>query len=329
MTRRYHADFERPIVELEDRLEELKKHPSAHQPQIANEIALFERQIDKLRKRVYKNLTAWQRVQLARHPDRPRFFTYLDLIFHDFIELHGDRCFKDDPAIVGGLGKIGDARVVVVAHEKGVNLKDRVKRNFGSSHPEGYRKALRLYRLAGKFGLPLVTFIDTPGAYAGIGAEERGQAGAIADCLRELSDLPTPVVAVNIGEGGSGGALALGVADRVYMLENSYYSVITPEGCAAILWQEKDKAPEAAEALALTAKDQLDLGTIDEIIPEPLGGAHRDPKAVAVAISEALTKSLDELVSLPPETLIARRYEKFRRLGVVSERQGDITAGSA
>ncbi|MDP1809163.1 MAG: acetyl-CoA carboxylase carboxyltransferase subunit alpha [Actinomycetota bacterium] len=312
-------DFERPVVELEERLEELKKHPAAHQPDIAKEIKFLEAQMGRLKKRVYSNLTAWQKVQISRHPERPPFSAYLDNIFHDFIELHGDRSFGDDQAIVGGLAKIDGRAVMVVGQEKGRGTHGRLKRNFGMAHPEGYRKAGRLYKLAGKFGLPLVTFIDTPGAYAGIGAEERGQAGAIAECLRTMSSLPVPIVTVNIGEGGSGGALALGVTDRFFMLENAYYSVITPEGCAAILWQEKEKAPEAAEALRLTADQLVQLGIIDGIIPEPLGGAHRDPQTVARQVGDSVIKALGELSPVPAEQLKQARYDRFRRIGVFSE----------
>src|SRR3972149_3262678 len=264
-------EFERPVVELEQTLENLRQHPSADREEIAREIDFLEGQIAKLKERTYRNLTAWQKVQISRHPHRPRLSHYLNSICVDFVELRGDRCFGDDQAVLGGLAKIDEFPVVVCGHEKGGDARERVKRNFGMAHPEGYRKAARLFRLAGKFGLPLVTFIDTPGAYAGVGAEERGQAIAIAECLRTLSALKTPVIAVNIGEGGSGGALALGVADRVFMLENAYYSVITPEGCAAILWQEKEKAPDAAEALGLSADKLLALGIIDGIIKEPLG----------------------------------------------------------
>jgi len=312
-------DFEQPVVELEERLEELKRHPAAHQADIAKEIKFLEGQIDKLKKRVYSNLTAWQKIQISRHPERPPFSAYLDLLFNDFIEFHGDRSFGDDQAIVGGLARLDGQAVMVVGEEKGKGTHGRLKRNFGMAHPEGYRKAARLYKLAGKFGLPLVTFIDTPGAYAGVGAEERGQAGAIAECLRTMSSLPVPIVAVNIGEGGSGGALALGVTDRLFMLENAYYSVITPEGCAAILWKEKEKAPEAAEALNLTADRLIKLGIIDGIIKEPLGGAHRDPEAVAGQVGSAMIKALTELAPVPAEQLKEARYNRFRQIGAFSE----------
>lgn len=327
MARKYYIDFERPVVELEDQLIELKKLPEAEKPDIQKEIKFLETQVDKLKKRIYQNLTSWQKVQISRHPQRPDFLAYLDSIFTDFVELHGDRCFGDDLAVIGGLAKIGNNDVIVVGQEKGRNTHDRLKRNFGMPHPEGYRKAARLYKLAGKFKLPLITFIDTPGAFAGVGAEERGQAQVIAECLRTLSSLPTLTISVNIGEGGSGGALAFGVTDRVFMLENAYYSVITPEGCAAILWQDKEKAPEAAEALALTAKKLIEMGIVDEKIKEPLGGAHREPKMVADKISEVLRSTLEELRLKPLEELLNERYERVRKHGVFSDqRESDVTA---
>ncbi len=327
MARRYYIDFERPVVELEDRLAELKKLPEADKPDILQEIKLIEAQVGKLKKRIYQNLTAWQKVQISRHPNRPDFLAYLELIFTDFIELHGDRCFGDDPAVIGGLAKIGKDDVVIIGQEKGKNTHDRLKRNFGMPHPEGYRKITRLYKLAGKFKLPLITFIDTPGAFAGVGAEERGQAQVIAECLRTLSSLPTPTISVNIGEGGSGGALALGVTDKVFMLENAYYSVITPEGCAAILWQDKEKAPEAAEALALTANKLMEMGIVDGKIKEPLGGAHRGPRMVADKIGEILRSTLEELKLKPLEELLNERYKRVRQHGVFSDkRESDVTA---
>jgi acetyl-CoA carboxylase carboxyl transferase subunit alpha len=299
---------------MESRLDDLKKHPAAHQPDIESEISYLEEQIFQLKQRVYKNLTPWQRVQLARHPDRPRTSSYLATVFRDFTELHGDRCFEDDPAVIGGLARIGRFKVVVVGQEKGLDTRDRIKRNFGMAHPEGFRKAARLFKLAGKFGLPLVTLIDTPGAYAGSEAERRGQALAISDCLRILSQLPAPTVAVNIGEGGSGGALAFGVADRVFMLENAYYSVITPEGCAAILWQDRAKAAEAAKALTLTAQDLHDRQLIDSIIDEPLGGAHRDRQATAKKVAATVNHALEELSTLPIDQTLEKRYDRWRTM---------------
>ncbi len=319
MSRRFHMDFEKPVVELEYRLNVLKEDPLAHEPDIRKEIEWLEKQIEKLRRRTYSNLTPWQKVQVARHPDRPRLSTYIEEIASDWRELRGDRAFRDDPAIVGGLATIGGKRVVLVGQDKGSDIRDRVRRNFGSPHPEGYRKAIRFFQLADKFGLPLVTFIDTPGAYAGVGAEERGQAWAIAESLRTMTDLRIPFVAVNIGEGGSGGALALGVANHVIMLEHAYYSVITPEGCATILWKSKEKAPEAAEVLGLTAKNLLEMGIIDEVVDEPLGGAHRDPGAVIRGVEKAVVRTLERLLEKSPEELMTERYERFRRLGVFLE----------
>lgn len=312
--RRYYVDFEKPIVELEDKLEELKKNPSAAQADIAAEIKFLEAEINKLKKEIFKRLTAWQRVQLARHPQRPRFSDYLSRIFTIFIELHGDRLNRDDPAIVGGLATLEDKKLVVVGTEKGKDTRDRIRRNFGMPHPQGYRKAVRLYKLAAKFNLPLITFIDTPGAFAGLDAEQNGQAWAIAECLKVLSNLPVPIISVNIGEGGSGGALALGVADKLLMLENSYYSVISPEGCAAILWQSKDKAAEAAELLKLTATDLFAFGLIDKVIKEPLGGAHRNPDSICHTVGKEILASLEELTSIPIKKLLKQREEKLNQI---------------
>lgn len=319
-------DFEGPVADLEHRLDLLKQDRLAGRADIHQEIEWLESQINKLKERTYKNLTPWQKVQVARHPDRPRFSDYLRSIFTDWHELHGDRTFKDDLAVIGGLATIGEQRIVLVGQEKGADTKDRVRRNFGMAHPEGYRKALRLFALAEKFGLPLVTFIDTPGAYAGIGAEERGQAGAIAQCLRVLSDLAVPIVGVNIGEGGSGGALAFGVADNVLMLENAYYSVITPEGCASILWQTKENAAEAAQTLSLTAQNLLKMGIIEKIIKEPLGGAHRDPAFAAERLRKEISTTLGGLKSISTEDLLHRRYERFRRMGAFLENGTQETA---
>lgn len=316
---RYIADFERPIVELEARLEALKKNPSATKKDIAKEIAFLENQIAKLKLRIYSNLTPWQKVNLARHPARPRFSDYLNSLFSDFLELHGDRLFGDDAAVIGGFAYLDGLRVMVVGTEKGKNTKEKVHHNFGMPHPEGYRKAARMFRLAEKFKLPVVNFIDTPGAYPGIEAEERGQAIAIAENLKLLSGLGVPVITVNIGEGGSGGALALGVADRVFMLENAYYSVIAPEGCASILWGDASQAEEAASTLRLTAEDLLRLSLIDGIIEEPLGGAHHDILFVSDRIKSRIVAALTEIGSTPVEKMIADRYQKLRRIGVFSE----------
>lgn len=313
--RKYTLEFERPVVELEEKLEELKNLPSAHEPDVAAEIAYLEGQVEKLLVRVYSNLTDWQRVQVARHPDRPRMLDYVEAVFTDFVELKGDRLFSDDPALIGGFARIAGIEVMIIGTQKGRNAKENVARNFGMPHPEGYRKSLRLMRMAAKFHLPLVTFIDLLGAYPGIGAEERGQASAIANNLTELAALPVPVVAVNIGEGGSGGALALGVANTVLMLENAYYSVITPEGCASILWRDDSRASEAAEALELTSEKLLARGLIDGIIKEPLGGAHKAPALAARDLKRALVSSLNALLVKSPEELVEERYARLRSVG--------------
>lgn len=312
--RRYYVDFEKPIVELEDKLEELKKNPSSVQEDIAREIKLLEAEINKLKKEIFKRLTPWQRVQLARHPQRPRFSDYISRIFTNFMELHGDRLSGDDPAIIGGLATLEDQKLVVVGQEKGKDTRDRIRRNFGMPHPEGYRKAIRMYKLAAKFNLPLVTFIDTPGAFAGLDAEKNGQAWAIAECLKILSELPVPIISVNIGEGGSGGALALGAADKVLMLENSYYSVISPEGCAAILWQNKDMAAEAASVLKLTAAELYEFGVIDKVIEEPLGGAHRHIESTCHTVGKEILAALAELTKLSVKKLLKLRAEKLNQV---------------
>lgn len=320
--RRFAYDFEKPLVELETKLDELKKLESADKQDIAFQIKYLEEQIQKLRVRTYSKLTPWQKVQLARHPDRPRTNDYIEAIFTDFIELHGDRTYRDDPAITGGLARLGDTRVMVIGHQKGRNTKENVFRNFGMPHPEGYRKARRLMKLANKFQLPLITFVDTPGAYPGIEAEERGQAVAIAENLLELSALAVPVIVAVIGEGGSGGALAIGFGDRIIMLENSYYSVITPEGCASILWDGEGGADRAAEALWLTADKLLKLGIIDTIVKEPLGGAHHAPALVARDLKRELEKSLKEIDKIDPAELVEKRYSRLRDIGFYSQESG-------
>jgi len=307
--------FEKPIADLEKKIQELKNFTSTKKVDLTSEIKRLEEKLGVLRQDIYGNLTAWQRVQIARHPKRPYTLDYIGMIMTDFIELHGDRCFADDLALITGLAKIGGKKVVVMGHQKGRDTKENLKRNFGCAHPEGYRKALRVMRLAEQFGLPVVILIDTPGAYPGIGAEERGQAQAIALNLREMISIAVPIIAVIIGEGGSGGALGIGVADKVCVLENAYYSVISPEGCAAILWKSGSKAPEAAEALKLTGKDLLEMGLIDEILPEPLGGAHRDPQQTALDLKVALSRDLKTLGSLSTVKLLEARYEKFRNMG--------------
>jgi acetyl-CoA carboxylase carboxyl transferase subunit alpha len=312
-------DFEKPIVELERKIEELKAvNPDGH-PRFAQELARLEAQADKLRHGIYTNLNRWQRVQLARHPNRPYTLDYIRLMVEGFIELHGDRCFRDDHAIVAGLGKLGSHSVVIVGHQKGRDTKEKLTRNFGMPHPEGYRKALRVMQLAAKFGKPVVSLVDTPGAYPGVGAEERGQSEAIARNLREMAVLSVPIVTIITGEGGSGGALAIAVADRVLMMENAIYSVISPEGCASILWRDAGKAPQAAEALRPTARDLLGLGIIDDIVPEPTGGAHRDHEEAAREVKRYIIQALDELVSIEPETLVRNRILKFSRMGGYAE----------
>lgn len=313
--RKYALDFERPVIELEEKLEELKKLSSAGQPDIAAEIGYLEAQVEKLKVRIYSSLTPWQRIQIARHPDRPRTLDYIEAVFTDFIELKGDRLYGDDPALVGGFARLDHLKVMVIGTQKGRNTKENIARNFGLPHPEGFRKALRMMKLAAKYGLPIITFIDLSGAYPGVGAEERGQALAIANNLMEMSMLPVPVIAVNIGEGGSGGALALGVADSVLILENSYYSVITPEGCASILWRDSAKAADAAEALNLMPENLLERGLVDEVIKEPLGGAHRAPALVARDLKKALLATVRRHASKAPEELVEARYQKYRVVG--------------
>ena len=310
-------DFEQPLLELENRLAELAARDET--PALREEIARLEDRLTRLRQKTYAALTAWQRTQLARHPRRPHARDFYRLLFDDFIELHGDRVYGDDPAIVGGLARFEGRSVVVVGHKKGRETREKIARNFGMPHPEGYRKALRLVQLGEKFGKPVLTLIDTPGAYPGIGAEERGQAEAIARNLLALSGLRVPVIAVVTGEGGSGGALAIGVANRVLMLEHAIYSVISPEGCAAILWNDAAKAPEAAELMRITAPDLLRLGVIDGIVPEPPGGAHRNWEATAAGLRDALRESLAALSDKTPDTLVSERYDKFRRIGAFEE----------
>jgi acetyl-CoA carboxylase carboxyl transferase subunit alpha len=309
-------DFEKPLLELEARIASLRRED---RPGAAAEVAELEERLRRLQRKVFGGLTAWQRVQLARHPRRPYTLDFIRLLTRDFVELHGDRLFGDDHAIVGGLARFGDRSVVVIGHQKGRDTRDKLFRNFGMPHPEGYRKALRLLQLAAKFGKPVLSFIDTPGAYPGIGAEERGQAEAIARNLREMAGLRTPIVAVITGEGGSGGALALGVADRVLMLEHAIYSVISPEGCAAILWEDAKRAREAAEVLRITAPDLLKLGVVDAVVPEPPGGAHRNWEKTVEELAPALQAALAELRGLTPDELVQRRYAKFRRMGVFEE----------
>lgn len=312
-------EFEKPIYELEEKIEDLREYSRTHDIDVSHSVESLETQIEEQRKKIFGNLTPWQQVQLARHPERPYPLDYINEIATDFLELRGDRRYSDDQAIIGGFAKLDGEKVMLIATRKGRDLKENVEVNFGSAHPEGYRKALRLMQLADKTQVPVLILIDTPGAYPGIGAEERHIAEAIAVNLREMFKLKIPVVVTVVGEGGSGGALGIGIGNRVLILENAYYSVITPEGCAAILWRDGAVAPKAAEALKLTASDLKDMNIVDEIIPEPLGGAHRDKAVMAQNLKNAIMRHLAELDSLSGGELCASRYEKFRALGVFSE----------
>jgi acetyl-CoA carboxylase carboxyl transferase subunit alpha len=310
-----YLDFEKPILELETKISELRRDGIQTEARRA-ELARLEKKLQKLKEEIYGGLSPWQRTLIARHPNRPYFLDVMELLMDDFMEIHGDRVFGDDPALVTGMAVFENRGVVALGHQKGRNVKENVVRNFGMPHPEGYRKALRAMKLAEKFGKPVLTFIDTPGAFPGLAAEERGQSEAIARAIYEMSRLRTPTVAVVIGEGGSGGALAIGVADRVLMMENAVYSVISPEACAAILWRDdKSKIPEAAEALRLDANSAVELGIVDGIIPEPEGGAHRDWKKFSEPLRETLRAELAGLSGIPLDELVERRYEKFRRMG--------------
>ncbi len=313
----YYLDFEKPIAEIDKRIEELRNFSYHPHPEVTEEIARLEKQLQKVLAKVYGNLTRWQRTQLSRHFNRPTFLDYAESLFTDFVEFHGDRKFGDDPAVVGGLARFRGNPVMVVGHQKGRTVKEKVARNFGMPNPEGYRKALRLMKLAEQFGKPLITMIDTPGAYPGQGAEERGQAMAIAENLQAMATLRVPIISAIIGEGGSGGALALGVGDRLLMLENATYSVISPEGCAAILWKSETEKETASEALKGTAEDLYELGVIDEVLPEPLGGAHRDVEGMTRTFSQSLARHLIELQANSVEDLLRKRYEKYRRMGQV------------
>jgi acetyl-CoA carboxylase carboxyl transferase subunit alpha len=319
MASAFALEFEKPMAELERQIEELRKIATQRSVDVRREIAPLEDKLAEMRAEIYARLTPFQRVQVARHPRRPYAMDYINTMLTDFIELHGDRLYRDDPAIIGGTARLGGRAIMVIGQQKGRDTKENLKRNFGMPHPEGYRKALRLMKTAERFHLPVITLIDTPGAYPGLGAEERGQAEAIARNLEEMATLRTPILAVVIGEGGSGGALALGVADRVLMFENSVYSVISPEGCAAILWKDSSQRERAAEALKLTAPDLIGLGVIDEIIAEPPGGAHADPDAAATALGECLRRHLANLERLKPAALISQRAEKFLRMGKFEE----------
>ena len=316
----YALDFERPLIELEKKIEELKALSSGGTADFTSEISKLEKKAKKLQTEIFSDLSRWQVVQLSRHNARPYFLDYINLLFTDFFEMCGDRHFGEDPSIVGGFARLDGKPVMVMGHQKGRSTKENMARNFGMPRPEGYRKARRLMELAERFEKPILTFVDTPGAYPGIGAEERGQAEAIATNLEVMSRLKVPIISAVIGEGGSGGALAIGVGNRVLMLQNSVYSVISPEGCASILFRDSTQADRAADALKLTAKDLLGLKVIDEVVPEPAGGAHRDPAKAAEHLGKALRKHLSELAELTPDELVKDRYEKFRALGVFSGR---------
>jgi acetyl-CoA carboxylase carboxyl transferase subunit alpha len=307
-------EFEKPIIELEQKMEEMRKY--AENPDIALEIGKIEKRVNQLQLSVYSGLTRWQKVQLARHPDRPYTLDYIGMIAKDFVELHGDRHFRDDKAIVGGFAHLDDKKVMLIGHQKGRDTKSNVYRNFGMPNPEGYRKALRLMKLAEKFKIPVVTLLDTPGAFPGLEAEERGQAEAIARNLLEMARLRVPIVVAIIGEGASGGALGIGIGDRILMMENSWYSVISPESCSSILWRSWDFKEQAAEALQLTAPDLKKQGIIDEIMPEPLGGAHRDPEQAARILKDAILQELKQLAKVKPEKFLERRIDKFSAMGV-------------
>ncbi len=320
---RHQLDFEKPIAELQTKLEELRQHPEKHSLGISfeEEVVLIEKKLEETKRQIFLNLSAWDRIKIARHPKRPFALDYIQTAFTDFSELHGDRLFAEDRAMVGGFACLGGHKVMVIGTQKGRDTKENILRNFGSAHPEGYRKALRLMKLADKFRLPIITLIDTAGAYPGIGAEERHIAEAIAVNLREMMVLEVPIIAAVIGEGGSGGALGIGVANSVLILENAYYSVISPEGCAAILWKDRSAAPKAAEALKITAKHLLELGLVDEVVAEPLGGAHTDPETTAQTLKAVLLARLEALLPLPTPELLKQRYAKFRSFGHFIEKQ--------
>jgi acetyl-CoA carboxylase carboxyl transferase subunit alpha len=320
---KHYLDFEKPLIELENEIERLKRFSKGKQLHFDGQIRSLEEKLLRLRREIFAGLNGWQITQLARHIDRPKASYYIQSIFKDFIELHGDRLYGDDPAMIGGVARLDQRTVVLLAHQKGADMKEMAYRNFGMPHPEGYRKALRLMKMAEVFKKPLITMIDTPGAFPGVGAEERGQAEAIARNLRMMAMLRIPVLTVVIGEGGSGGALAIGVGNRVLMLEYSIYSVISPEGCAAILWKDGEKGKAlAADSLKLTARDLFGLGVTDEVVEEPLGGAHRDPLGMAYRLKEVLERHLAELEKMDVNSLLTDRYEKFRKMGTFLEERG-------
>ncbi|NIA28912.1 MAG: acetyl-CoA carboxylase carboxyltransferase subunit alpha [Actinobacteria bacterium] len=312
-------EFEKPIAEIEKKIAELREYSISEDIEIQNEVERLEVKAQKLRKETYSKLTRWQRVQLARHPERPYTLDYISRMIDDFVELHGDRSFRDDPAIVSGIGKLDGMPVAIIGHQKGRDTKEKLRRNFAMPNPEGYRKALRVMNLAAHYGRPIICLLDTPGAYPGIGAEERGQAEAIARNLREMSHLPVPIIIVVIGEGASGGALGIGVGDRILMMENTWYSVISPEGCAAILYRDAANAPQAAEAMRVTPNDLLEMGVIDKIIEEPPGAAHNDYDRAAAIIKKVIKEEIELLQDIPPKILVKNRIEKFGKMGFWSE----------
>lgn len=312
-------DFEKPVIELEDKILELKNFSAQKNVNITAEITNLEKKLRSLKKQIYSQLSPWQKIQIARHPNRPTTLDYINLIMEDFIPLHGDRLFGDDRAMVCGFARLNGERIVIIGHQKGRNTKENIERNFGCAHPEGYRKAIRIMRLGERFNMPIICFVDTPGAYPGIGAEERGQAQAIAENIREMFSLDTPVIITVIGEGGSGGALGIGVGDKVLIMEYAYYSVISPEGCAAILWKDAARREDAAGVLKLTAPELMEMEIVDDVIPEPEGGAHRNHNETAASLKKKLTESLEEINSLPKPSLLARRYQKFRKIGIFKE----------
>jgi acetyl-CoA carboxylase carboxyl transferase subunit alpha len=316
---RHYLDFEKPLADIHEQIEKLRGTTDSDSSANNKEMERLTKKAHSIEADIYKKLSPWQQTQVARHPERPSMLEYVEKFVEGFVEMHGDRAFRDDPAIVGGIGRIGAREVVVIGNQKGRTLKTRVERNFGMANPEGYRKALRLMKFAERFNKPIVCFIDTPGAYPGMGAEERGQSEAIATNLLEMSRLKVPVLIIIIGEGGSGGALAVGVGDRILMLEHSIYSVISPEGCAAILWKDGAKAATAAEALKITAKNLMELGIIDEIIPEPQGGSHHDGHKMATTLRDVIVRHLDELEAMPEPERTEARYQKFRTMGQYTE----------
>lgn len=317
-----YLDFEKPIIDLENRLEQLRRVDDGTDKNIKEEVVKLDKRIGKIRKDIFSNLTRWQITQLARHPNRPYMLDYVNHCFKNFLEIHGDRAFRDDPPVICGFAELDGEKVLVIGQQKGRNTTEKIRRNFGMANPEGYRKALRVMKLAEKFRLPVITFIDTPGAFPGIGAEERGQSEAIARNLLEMARLETPILVVVLGEGGSGGALALGVGDIILMMEYAIYSVISPEGCASILWRDTARAETAAEMMKITAPDLKKHSVVDRIIPEPLGGAHRDHKEAADSVRVAMVESLAELKSLSVKELLDRRYGKFRDIGVIRRKTG-------